>query len=70
MKQTGIVLIILGIILTTYTTVTFFTRERVVDIGKIEITQNKPHYLAWSPFIGIAVIGIGGVILWQSAKKQ
>ncbi|HEX9252432.1 MAG TPA: hypothetical protein VF870_09325 [Ignavibacteriaceae bacterium] len=55
--------------LTIFTTVTFFTRERVAKIGDINITANKRHNLKWSPLVGIAVMAIGGVIVWQSPKK-
>lgn len=60
---------ILGLGLTIFTAFTFFTKEKVVDIGKLQITKETPHYMSWSPFIGIAVICIGGIILWQSSKK-
>ena len=69
MKKAGIVIIIIGLLLTIFTAFTFFTREKVVDIGKVEITANKRHHFSWSPLIGIAVMGIGGVVLWQSPKR-
>jgi len=49
--------------------ITLFTREKVVDIGKVEITRDKPHNLNISPFVGIAVMGVGGVIVFMSRKK-
>jgi hypothetical protein len=70
MKKAGISIIILGLILTMFTAFKFFTREKVVDIGEVHITRNKPHYLSWSPLIGIAVMGIGGVIILASSKKH
>jgi hypothetical protein len=70
MKATGIILIIIGLALTIITTFKFFTKEKVVDLGPIEITTEKPHEINWSPLLGIAVIGIGGVILWQGSKKR
>ncbi|MBN1791517.1 MAG: hypothetical protein JW830_13530 [Bacteroidales bacterium] len=70
MKKLGIIILQLGLGLTIFTTVTYFTKEKVVDIGKVEITRNKPHRLNWSPLIGIAVMGIGGIILWQASKRQ
>jgi len=70
MKTTGIVIIVIGLLLTIFTAFTYFTKEKIVDIGKVEITRNKPHNLNWSPLIGVAVIGIGGVILWRSGKKS
>ena len=69
MKKAGIVIIIVGLLLTIFTAFTFFTREKVVDFGKVEITANKRHNLNWSPLIGIAVMGIGGVVLLVSSKK-
>ena len=69
MKTAGIIIILVGLALTIFTATTFFTNEKVVDIGKLEITRDKPHTLKWSPLIGIAVMGIGGVVLWKSYKK-
>ncbi|MDQ1296709.1 MAG: hypothetical protein QG611_688 [Bacteroidota bacterium] len=69
MKKNGIFIIILGVVLTIFTTITFFTRERVAKIGDVSITANKRHHLKWSPLVGIAVMGLGGVMLWMSPKK-
>ena len=69
MKTTGIIILIAGLLITIFTTFTFFTKEKVVDLGKVEITRDKPHTLNWSPLIGIAVMAIGGVIIWQFNKK-
>jgi len=69
MKKVGIIIIAIGLLLTIFTTVTYFTKEKVVDIGIIEITADKPHRFNWSPMIGIAVMGIGGIVLWQGSKK-
>jgi hypothetical protein len=69
MKKVAIFIIMIGLALTLFTAVTYFTREKVIDIGKVEITRNKPHHSHWSPLIGIAIMGVGGVILWQSSRK-
>jgi hypothetical protein len=69
MKKIGIIIIIVGLALTFFTAFTLFTKEKVVDLGAIEITKSKPHHLNWSPLIGIAVMGIGGVVVWQSTKQ-
>ena len=69
MRKAGIVILILGLVLTIFTAFTFFTREKVVDIGSLKITANKPHHLSWSPLIGIAVMGVGGVLILVSLKK-
>jgi hypothetical protein len=69
MKKIGILIIILGMVLTFFTAFTLFTREKVVDLGVVEITKNTPHHLNWSPLLGIGVMCIGGIVVWQSSKK-
>ncbi|MDD4972293.1 MAG: hypothetical protein PHT07_22930 [Paludibacter sp.] len=69
MKITGIFLMIAGLGLTIFTAFSYFTREKVVEIGALEITRNQPHYLNWSPFIGIAVMVVGAFLVLQARKK-
>lgn len=69
MKKAGIVVIIIGLLLTIFTAFTFFTKEKVVDLGSLEITANKPHNLRWSPLIGVAVMVVGGIMLLVPSKK-
>jgi hypothetical protein len=68
MKKAGIVIMVIGVILTLFTAITFFTKKKVVDIGSLEITADKPHRLSWSPLIGVAIIGVGGVITLVAKK--
>lgn len=70
MKKVSIVVFLVGLVLTIFTTVTYFTKEKVVDIGKIEISRDKPHSFNWSPIVGIAIMGIGGILFWQTYNKQ
>jgi hypothetical protein len=69
MKKAGIFILILGLALTIFTAITFFTREKVVDIGSLKITTNTPHHLSWSPLIGISVMVVGGALFLVSSKK-
>jgi len=69
MKKVGYALILIGLVLTIFTTVTFFSRERVAKIGDINITANKRHNLKWSPLVGIAVMVVGGIAVWQGPKN-
>jgi hypothetical protein len=69
MKAAGIVLIFIGLLLTIFTAVKFFTKEKVVDFGKVEISRDKPVSLNWSPVLGVVLIGIGGIVVWQASRK-
>lgn len=70
MKTLGYIVMLIGLGLTIFTTITVFTREKIVDLGVVEITQNQPHYLNWSPFVGISVLVIGAFIILWSRKKS
>lgn len=70
MKKAAISIIILGLLLTLFTAVKFFTKEKVVDIGQVQITRNKPHSLTWSPLIGVGVMCVGGLVLIFGSKGR
>jgi len=65
MKQTGIIILALGII-TLFTGFKFDTKEKVIDIGGLEV-KNK-HNIVWSPEVGIALIVVGGAVLFVRAR--
>jgi hypothetical protein len=70
MKKAGLVIIVIGLVLVIFTSINFFTREKVVDMGDLQISRNKKHSLAWSPIVGIAVMAVGGGLLLFGTKKS
>jgi len=60
---------VIGLVMTLYTGFNYVTREKVVDIGNIEITADKDKTVSWGPFLGIGVIVIGGVVFLAGRKK-
>lgn len=69
MKKAGIVVILIGLALTMVTAFTFFTREKIADLGDVHISVNRRHYLSWSPVAGIIVMGIGGLMLFLPSRR-
>jgi hypothetical protein len=69
MKKTGIIILIIGLIITMFTGLDFVTREKVVDIGKLEIRAHKNHSLSWSPVVGIIIMVIGAGAYIVGTKK-
>lgn len=69
MKTTGIVLLIVGFLLTIFTSFSFFQKEEVLDIGNIEVNADKKKNVNWSPYVGVIIMVVGGVVLWQASKK-
>lgn len=51
-----------------YTGFSYFTTEKVVDIGSIQITKEKKHKVNWSPIIG-GILIVGGVVITIRDKK-
>ncbi|MDD3323265.1 MAG: hypothetical protein PHS59_17665 [Paludibacter sp.] len=70
MKITGIIIMIVGLALTIFTAVTFFTKEKIVDLGVLEVTHNQPHNLNWSPFVGMAVMVFGAFLILMARKNK
>ena len=70
MKTAGAILLIAGLLMTLYTGFTYFTREKVVDLGEIQITKDKEHSVNWQPYVGIGVMVIGGTLFVISRKNS
>ena len=69
MKLIGILFMIAGLGLTIFTTFSYFTREKVLEIGSVDVYRNQPHSLSWTPFIGLAVMVAGAFIVMQVRKR-
>lgn len=69
MKTAGIIILIVGLIMTLYTGFTYVTKEKVVDLGNIEITKDDQHSVNWRPYLGVGIMVIGGVVLILARKK-
>ena len=69
MKNIGIALIVIGLIMTLITGFNFVTREKVVDLGSVEITSRKNNPIQWSPIVG-GVLLVTGIIVMVSNKNK
>jgi hypothetical protein len=69
MKKLGIALILIGLLFTIITGFGFFTKKKVVDLGKIQITKAEPHRVNWSPYLGVGIIIAGGIILLAGKRN-
>jgi hypothetical protein len=68
MKNIGIVLIVLGAIMMAITGFNYVTKEKVVDLGPVEINKEKDHPVQWSPIVG-GVLLVAGMVAVFSKKK-
>jgi hypothetical protein len=69
MKTAGIIILIAGLLMTVYTGFTYVTKEKVVDLGELEITREDEHTVHWQPYVGVGAMVIGGAVLILGRKK-
>ncbi len=70
MKMAGIIIFAVGLLMTVYTGFTYVTKEKVVDLGAVEITKDNEHAVNWQPYVGVAAMVIGGIVLILDKKKS
>ncbi|MGD0591644.1 MAG: hypothetical protein ABSA44_12745 [Bacteroidota bacterium] len=70
MKKAGIITFIVGLLMTLYTGFTYVTREKVVDLRKLEITKNNQRTVNWQPYVGIGIMIIGGVVFVLGVNRK
>jgi membrane-associated HD superfamily phosphohydrolase len=56
--------------MTLYTGFTYVTREKVVDLRKLEITKNNQRTVNWQPYVGIGIMIIGGVVFVLGVNRK
>ncbi len=70
MKKSGIIILAIGLIITLVTGFNFVTKEKVLDVGDLQITRDKQHSLTWSPVVGVVVMLIGGAVLLVNTRRR
>lgn len=69
MKTLGIILIVIGGIMTVFTGFNVITKEEVVDVGPLEINKEEKTPIYWSPVTG-AILLVAGVVILVTSKKS
>jgi hypothetical protein len=65
----AIILITLGILAFAYQGITYTTREKVVDLGPIQVTAEKTKSLPLPPIVG-GIALVGGIVLLVMGNKK
>jgi uncharacterized membrane protein len=65
----GIILIAIGIVAFAYQGITYTTREKVVDIGPLQMTAEKTKTLPLPPIVG-GVALVGGIVLLVMGSRK
>ncbi|MCX5884791.1 MAG: DUF3185 domain-containing protein [Proteobacteria bacterium] len=65
----AVVLIAIGIVAFAYQGITYTTREKVVDLGPIQVTAEKTKTLPLPPIVGTIAL-VGGIVLLVMGSKK
>lgn len=68
MKNLGIILIVIGGIMTVFTGFNLITKKEVVDLGKVEINKEEKTPIYWSPVTG-GIILVAGIVILLAGRR-
>ncbi len=69
MKGFGLILIALGVIMLIWTGFSYTKKEKVVDLGPLEINADKEKQVNWPSYAG-GILLVGGVVVLLMDKKK
>ena len=69
MKTLGIVLLVVGAIMMIFTGFNIVTKEKVVDLGPVEINKEEKTPIYWSPVTGGVLLAAGILVLVAGKRK-
>jgi hypothetical protein len=67
MKILAIILIVVGIVAFAYQGITYKSREKVVDLGPVQVTAEKTRTFPLPPIVG-GIALVGGIVLLLIGK--
>jgi hypothetical protein len=70
MKTAGIILIILGVLALAYQGIRYTTREKLIDIGPLNITTTERKTIPLPPIVGGAAVIAGIALILTDRKKS
>lgn len=65
----GAILIVIGIMSFAYQGITYTTREKVADVGSLQMTAEKTKTLPLPPIAG-AIALVGGIVLLTVGNRK
>lgn len=69
MKIFGVVLIVVGIAMMIFTGFNFTEKEKVVDLGPLEINKENEKHVGWPTYAG-GIVAVAGVALLITGLKK
>jgi len=69
MKTIGIMFIILGACMLIWTGFNYTKKEKIIDLGSVEVSADTQKTVNWPPYLGAALI-VGGIVIFAVSKKS
>jgi hypothetical protein len=70
MQKAGLIILAVGLIITLFNGYNYVTKERIVEIGELQITADQTNTASWSPTIGLVVMTLGGILFMVGGKER
>ena len=70
MKLAGIILIVLGALALAYQGIRYTTREKLIDLGSIEVTASERKNIPLPPIVGGIALVAGIALVLVDRKKK
>ena len=65
----GIVLIVIGVVMLVYQGITYTTREKVLEVGPVEVRAESQKTIPLPPLVGGAALASGIVLVLVGARR-
>jgi membrane-bound ClpP family serine protease len=70
MTVVGVLVVVLGLVAFAYQSITYTSRDTIIDIGPLHATAERQKTVRLPPVLGIAAVVIGAGLLIASARTR
>jgi hypothetical protein len=66
----GILLLVFGLLSLAFGSLSYTTRETVIDLGPVEATAERHQRIPLPPLLGIVSVAGGVALIWVSSRRK
>jgi len=66
----GLILAVLGVVALAVPSFTYFTTERVADVGFFKVDVSRPHTIVLNPIVGVIALAVGVVMMLAGLRSR
>lgn len=69
MKKAGLVILVIGVLISFFSGISFDSEEQVAEEESYEVTADDTDRSNWIPMVGVAVMTVGGIVFILGGKE-